>query len=143
MAPFVISRDTPLTPPQAWARVVDWRRHGAYVPLTTVSVGRAGGATVVIARTGIGALGFDDPMEIVEWAPPVDTEVGRCRLEKRGRVLRGWAEITVAPRADGARVTWREEATPAHLPRFAAGMASAAGGLVFGRVLRRLLDDPG
>ncbi|HEU5265936.1 MAG TPA: SRPBCC family protein [Jatrophihabitans sp.] len=143
MAPFVITRDTALTPQQAWARVVDWRRHGAYVPLTTVSVGRAAGATVVTARTGIGALGFDDPMEIVEWAPPSDGATGRCRLEKRGRVLRGWAEISVAPRDGGARVTWREEAMPAHLPRFAIGMAGATGALVFGRVLRRLLDEPG
>ena len=39
------------------------------------------------------------------WDPPREGEPGRCRLEKRGSVVRGWAEITVAPRTSGSRVT--------------------------------------
>jgi hypothetical protein len=144
MAPFVVTRDTPLSPPRAWARVVDWPRHGAHVPLTTVAVPSdrpVGAGTVVTARTGVGRIGFDDPMEIVEWTPPVDGSAGRCRLEKRGSAVHGWAEITVEAHGRGSRVTWREEASPAHLPRFAAPIASGAGRLLFGRVLRHLLAD--
>ena len=144
MAPFVVTVDTPLAPAQAWARVVDWPRHGAHVPLTTVSAGSGpvGPGTIVTARTGIGRVGFDDPMEVVAWDPPRGGGPGRCRLEKRGSVVRGWAEITVAPRTSGSRVTWCEEAVPAGLPRFASGAATAVGRVVFGRVLRRLLDAP-
>ena len=135
--------DTPLAPAQAWARVVDWPRHGAHVPLTTVTPrgGPVGPGTVVTARTGIGRVGFDDPMEVVAGSA-AGGGTGRCRLEKRGSVVRGWAEITVAPRASGSRVTWCEEAVPAGLPRFARGAATAVGRVVFGRVLRRLLDGP-
>jgi hypothetical protein len=144
MAPFVVSVDTSLPPAQAWARVVDWPRHGAHVPLTTVTASGApvGPGSVITARTGIGRFGFDDPMEIVAWDPPHDGEPGRCRLEKRGSTVRGWAEITVVPRLSGSRVTWCEEAAPAGLPRFASGAATGVGRVVFGRVLRRLLADP-
>jgi hypothetical protein len=142
MAPFVVSQDTPLPPAQAWARVVDWPRHGAHVPLTRVSVSApVEVGAVVTARTGIGRFGFADPMEIVEWAPPADGGGGRCRLEKRGRAVHGWAELTVTPRPSGSQVTWREEAVPAGLPRFASGAAAAAGRLLFARVLRKLLAD--
>jgi hypothetical protein len=74
-------------------------------------------------------------MEIVAWDPPRS-----CRIEKRGSVVLGWAELTVEPRASGSRVTWREEATPARLPRFAHGISAGAGRLLFGRVVRRLLS---
>jgi hypothetical protein len=135
MAPFVVARDTPLPPAAAWARVTDWAAHGRFVPLTSVRV--IGGGDRVgagfVARTSVGALGFDDPMEIVAWEPP-----RFCRIEKRGQVMHGWAELTVDPRGSGSRVTWREESRPAGFPPFG---AAAAGRLVFGRVLRRLLAD--
>jgi hypothetical protein len=89
-----------------------------------------------VARTALGRLGFDDPMEIVAWDPP-----HACRIEKRGRVVRGWAELTVEPRAAGSRVTWREEAVPAGLPRRAQPVADRAGRQLFARVLRGLLAD--
>jgi Polyketide cyclase / dehydrase and lipid transport len=138
-AEFAVRHDTPLPPEDAWARLVDWPRHGRYVPLTTIEVTTpppAGVGTVFTAHTGVGRLGFDDPMEIVAWDPP-----HFCRIEKRGRVMLGWAELSVEAQADGSRVTWREQARPARLPRFADRASTASGRLLFGRVVRRLLAD--
>ena len=143
MSPFVISHDSALTPGQAWDRVTDWPRHGDHVPLTTVRVTTpppVGVGTVFSARTGIGRFGFDDPMEIVEWRPPADDVSGYCRIEKRGRVMLGWAELTVERHGSGSRTTWSEQATPARLPRFADRVSAASGKLLFGRVMRKLID---
>jgi hypothetical protein len=135
---FTVGADTALSPEAAWARVTDWPDHGAYVPLTRVRVatpGPTGVGTVFVARTAVGPLGFDDPMEVVEWDPP-----RHCRIEKRGRVLAGWAELTVEPRPSGARVTWREEAVPTRFGRRLGRLSDVAGRRVFGRVLRRLVS---
>ena len=134
MAAFVVTVDCPLPPEAAWRRVTDWAAHGRFVPFTTVTAVTT--PPGFVARTGFGRLGFDDPMEIVAWDPP-----RFCRVEKRGRVIRGWAELTVVPRAAGSRVTWREEAVPVGLPRRARPVADAAGRRLFGRVLRGLLAD--
>lgn len=142
VSPFVVVHDSPLSVSEAWARVTDWPRHGDYVPLTRIEVtsGPPGVGTVFTARTGWGRLGFDDPMEIVVWRPPVDGAPGFCRIEKRGRAILGWAELTVEPRSIGSRTTWREQARPAHLPGVADGVSRRAGRIVFGRVVRRLLE---
>lgn len=144
MALFTVGLDTPRTPAEAWQRLVDWPEHGRYVPLTVVRVTTPapdGLGTVFLARTGVGRLGFDDPMEITEWRPPELEHAGRCRVEKRGRVLTGWAVLTVTPCRAGARVSWQEEIGIVGLPRFADPLIVASSRLVFGRVLRRLLAD--
>ena len=141
MPPFVVTAESPVPPAAAWARLVDWPRHGRHVPLTSIKVTTpppAGVGTVFVARTAVGRFGFDDPMEIVAWDPP-----RHCRIEKRGSLLLGWAELTVEPQGSGSRASWREEATLAKLPRFAVGLSAAAGRLLFGRVLRKLLADDG
>ena len=140
MAAFVVRRDTPLPPADAWNRVTDWPAHARHVPFTRIAVSTpppSGPGTVFVARTGGRRLGFDDPMAVVAWDPP-----RFCRLEKRGRVMLGWAEISVEPRGGGSTVTWREHAVPARLPRALYPVASVAGRLVFGRVLRGLLSRP-
>lgn len=148
MAPFVLTESTPLSPTDAWQRITDWVGHGRHVPFTAITVEPLGPSrvgTVFTARTALGPLGFDDPMEIVEWQPPTDggsgqpDHPGRCRLEKRGRVMLGWAEISVQPAGTGSQVSWREDAVPAHLPKFAHPVAALVGRLLFGRVMRRLL----
>lgn len=141
MPPFTISRDCALDPAAAWARVTDWPRHARHVPWTTITVRTpppSGLGTVFVARTEIAGLGFDDPMEVTAWDPP-----RFCRLDKRGRALLGWAELSVAARGAGSRVTWREVARPAVLPGFTDAASAATGRLLFGRVLRRLLDEAG
>jgi hypothetical protein len=143
MAQFVASHDTSLSVDEAWARLTDWPRHAAYVPLTTITVTgvptRIG--TVFTARTAVGRFGFDDPMEIVEWAPP-EAGVGRCRLDKRGSVMLGWAELVVESRAGGSTATWTENITVARVPHFVDPLTAVSSRLLFSRVLRRLLEDP-
>jgi hypothetical protein len=76
-------------------------------------------------------------MEVTVWRPPGEGVSGLCRLEKRGRVVRGWAELEVRPGPGGrARVIWREELRVPLLPAPLLGTAARA---VFGRALNRLL----
>lgn len=143
MAVFRIGRTTELTAAECWRRVTDWPAHAAGVPLTSVSVttpGPAGVGTVFVARTGAGGLGFDDPMEVVRWEPPAAGRPGVCRLEKRGRVVTGWAEIEVRPSAAGSVVLWVEDLRVRGLPRAADPLLASAGRVVFGAALDGLLS---
>lgn len=142
MEPFAVTQDTPLAPDVAWARITDWTEHGRWVPLTSIEITTPppnGVGTRFTARTGIGRVGFDDIMEIVSWDPPVDGGGGHCRLEKRGRAMLGWAELSVEPHGTGSRAVWREVARPAKAPRFADKASEVSGRLLFGRVLKKLL----
>jgi hypothetical protein len=145
MALFVARQETTLTPVVAWERLTDWRRHARHVPLTTITVPTPapnGVGTVFIAHTSIGPFGFDDPMEIVEWVEPDESRAGRCRLLKRGSVMLGWAELSVAFGPRGARASWTEDITVARLPRFVDPLTALSSRLLFTRVLGRLLRDP-
>lgn len=149
VAHFRIQRRTPLPVGETWRRLTDWPRHGAHVPLSGVTVRQAGPTrvgTVVVVRTGVGRAGFDDPMEVVRWDPPADDaprsdNPGICRLEKRGSVVLGWAEIEVRPRGGGSEVVWREEARLRGLPRLFDPPTAWSGRLLFGRVVDALLED--
>ncbi|MGW3626221.1 SRPBCC family protein [Streptomyces sp. NPDC000880] len=145
MTAFRIARAVTLPADEAWLRVTDWRAHTAQVPLTTVSSvtpspTRVG--TVFVARSGLGDFGFDDPMEVVHWQPPDDGAPGLCRLEKRGRVIRGWAEIEVLPQGPGAVVVWVEELRIRLVPRLFDPLVVRVARLVFGRALDGLLTRP-
>jgi hypothetical protein len=124
--PIEITRYVPLSQREAFSRLTNWMRHGEVVPLTSVRLTDTG----FVARTSLGPVGFDDPMEIVAWDPP-----RFCRLEKRGRVIRGWAEISVWPTASGSKVMWREMAHATGVPRILSGVERAAGRTLFGRLL--------
>ncbi|WP_335933054.1 SRPBCC family protein [Streptomyces sp. PTD5-9] len=145
MAVFRIERSTPLPAAESWRRVTDWERHAARVPLTGITVPTRspdGAGTVFVARTGVGPLGFDDPMEVVRWVPPVAGRAGLCLLEKRGSPVRGRASIEVFPLEAGSRVVWVEELRVRGAPRRADPLIAAVGRRVFGRVLDGLLEDP-
>ncbi len=91
-----------------WALVTDWPRQSAWGPATTVRVTRGRGDQVgdrLVARTALGPLGFDDPMEITRWEPP-----HRCDVRHLGRVVRGSGVFRVEA-VDGAhaRFTWVEQ----------------------------------
>lgn len=142
MSVFRITRVVTLPAEEVWLRVTDWPAHAAQVPLTAISVvtsppTRVG--TVFVARTGLGRAGFDDPMEVVRWEPPVDGRTGRCRLVKRGRMITGWAEIEVRPEGSGAVVVWAEQLRIRALPRLFDPLVVRVGRMVFGRVLDGLL----
>ena len=146
MAVFRIERFTPLPAAESWRRVTDWEQHAVHVPLTRISVPTGpptGIGTVFVARTGVGPLAFADPMEVTVWRPPHGGEPGLCRLEKRGRLVRGWAELEVRPAAGGtARVLWREELGVRFLPPLFDGVLHASARRVFGRAAHRLLTMP-
>jgi hypothetical protein len=139
---FRLTRGVTLPAGEAWLRVTDWQGHTAQVPLTTVShltPGPTRVGTVFVARSGLGRLGFDDPMEVVHWAPPEQGRTGRCRLQKHGRVIRGWAEIEVHPEGSGAVVVWVEELRIRFVPRLLDPLVRRVARLVFGRALDGLL----
>ncbi|WP_030765263.1 SRPBCC family protein [Streptomyces sp. NRRL F-2664] len=129
---------------EAWSRLTDWERHGAQVPLTRTIIETAPPThqgTIFIARTGVGRITFDDPMEVVLWHPPAADSPGLVRLEKRGRVVTGWAEIEIRPLPGrGSEVHWREELRLRGLPRVLDPLVAAAGRLLFSRALTRLLE---
>ncbi|MFE0703815.1 SRPBCC family protein [Streptomyces sp. NPDC058872] len=143
MIPFLVERTVPLPSEEVWRRLTDWPAHGAQVPLTRTRVltpGPSGVGTRFAARTGIGRLSFDDPMEVVRWEPPVDGRPGVCRLEKTGRAVRGWALIEVrGTPGGGCRVRWTEALTVRRVPRSFDGLLARAGRVVFGRALDGLL----
>lgn len=131
MAKIQIVREVPLSRGEAWRRLTDWPRHGDQVPLTRVRTTESG----IIARTGLGNLAFDDPMEIVFWEPP-----SFCRLEKRGRVVTGWAELRLTAKGELTRVEWIEDIRMVGVPSFATGFSARR---IFAKVLDSLLADPG
>jgi len=103
---FTVRRPSPLTPAEAWAAVTDFAAHTAHVPLTTVSTdpGEPHLGWGVVAFTGVGSVGFKDSMHLTGWEPP-----HRFRVVKTGRLLVGWAEVSVEPDGPGSVVTWSEE----------------------------------
>ncbi|MFF5638380.1 SRPBCC family protein [Streptomyces sp. NPDC012825] len=145
MSAFRVERTVPSAPEEVWRRLTDWPAHGRQVPLTRTRVltpGPNGVGTRFTARTGIGRLSFDDPMEVVRWEPPSAARPGACRLEKHGRVVRGWALIEVAEApGGGCRVVWTEELTVRGVPRALDPVLARAGRVVFGRAVDALLRE--
>ncbi len=130
MALIEIVREVRLTPKESWDRLTDWQRHGEFVPLTRISLTPNG----FDAFTGVGRLGFHDPMDVVESREPQF-----CRLEKRGRVVTGWAELSVDALGEGSRVTWREDIHVRGMPRLMNGVTRASSRRLFCRVIDGLL----
>jgi hypothetical protein len=145
MALFVARCETPLSPTVAWERLTDWPRHARHVPFTSVVVPTAppnGVGTLFVARTTIGPMAFDDPMEVIEWVEPDDTRSGRARLAKRGPVMTGWAELAVGFSPRGSWATWTEDIAVARLPRLFDPLTALSSRLLFTRVLRKLVSEP-
>ncbi len=146
MALIRITRRSALDPPEAWRRLTRWERHADRIPLTRIALTTpppGGQGTRFVARTGIARAGFDDPMEVVRWEPPGDGHEGLCRLEKRGSVVTGWAELSVRAHGTGCEVEWREDLRVRGVPALFDGVTAGCGRAVFGRALDALLDDPG
>jgi hypothetical protein len=112
----------PVDAEQAWRAVMDWTRQGDWIPFTQVRVTSGTGTAVgdrIVARTAIGPVGFDDPMEIVRWDPP-----NLCEVRHHGRVVRGGGVFTVVPDGEGRSVFhWSEQLD---LPFGAVGRAGFA-----------------
>jgi hypothetical protein len=130
----------------AWQLVTDWPAHSRWIPLTTVTVDADSPATSGIGcrftgRSGLGPVGFDDPMTVTQWQPPADSTAGRCRVVKRGRWLAGWAEIEVLPTERGCRLVWTEDVSPRWTPKAADPVVSRIGTALFDRTIRQLARE--
>lgn len=146
MVLFQLERVSPTPPAETWRRLTEWPRHARVVPLTRVSVVTpppTSEGTVFVARSGIGPVAFDDPMEVVTWRPPRGGDAGRCRLVKHGTFVTGWAEIEVRRAAGGGSlVLWREDLRVRWLPGFCDRPLAWAGRWTFGRAVDGLLREP-
>jgi uncharacterized protein YndB with AHSA1/START domain len=106
-ATLVLSVDVDAPVAQTWAGAVDWAGQGEWMLGTRVRPTRQDGRGVggrIEAFTGIGRVGFVDPMEITRWEPP-----HRCDVLHTGRVVRGTGTFEVQPRGEGSRFVWRED----------------------------------
>jgi hypothetical protein len=119
-----------------WDYVTDWPRQGEWVPLTRVE--RVDSAADVGGRfrawTGLGPVGFWDPMTITAWDRDGDGG-GRCEVLHLGKVVKGEGEFAVVARGPRAsRFVWAE------VVDVPLGGAGAAGWRVARPVLERVLD---
>ncbi len=93
--------------------LTDWPRQGEWMPGTQVRVVKGNGDAVgdeIVARTalpGLRRIGFDDPMRITGWEPPL-----RCEMQHLGRVVRGGGVFVVEPERGGSAFSWIEWIDP-------------------------------
>lgn len=146
MADFVVRVTSPRPASAVFARLVDWDAHSAAIPLTVL---HHEGTPVLgqrfVARTGVGRLGFDDPMRVDLLRPPAGDRPGelpgQVEITKTGRVLRGSVRWTVTPVASGADVEWRQRLIVPWLPGFLDPVVGLVGRAAYGAGLRRLLGS--
>ena len=111
MATFTIERVVVAPPQKVWEIITDWAGYARWMPLTTMRLdpGPTGVGWSFAGLSGIGRLRFCDAMRITGWAPPADAGPGAFRLVKVGRLLAGWAEVSVLPVAgEQTKLVWRE-----------------------------------
>jgi Polyketide cyclase / dehydrase and lipid transport len=137
----LIRREVPLAVPaaRAWAYITDWPRQSEWIPHTRVELvdpddpARSLGGRIR-AWSGLGRVGFWDPMTIVSWEERPDGG-GRCEVLHTGEVVRGEGEfVVVADGPDTSRFIWSEMAV---VP---GGRLGALAFRVVGPVVERLLD---
>lgn len=114
--------------------VADLRAHGDYVPLTRVEhdPGPIGVGWRFTGRTGVGPLTLVDRMEVTRWEPGES-----FRIDKRGPVLDGWAEVHFTCDGPDTRVVWHEHilVRPRALGRLLAPVLDPGNRVLFTRVL--------
>ena len=147
MARFTAVVRAPAPAARTWELLTDWPAHGRWVPLTVVRVvtpqARGVGARFT-ARTGLGPLAFDDPMEVVEWREPAPGRPGLVRLQKQGRLVLGSAEIEVEDvPGGGGEVRWTGDVqlVPVRLTRPFDRLVAALGRRAFERSLRAMARE--
>lgn len=124
-----------------WDELVDLQGHEAWIPATRMEV-PAGDVTAVgvefAAVTGYGPLKLDDRMRITRCTWDDTLSRGEYEVDKLGPLLRGRAAFTVKPEGAGSVVTWHEDVTVAHVPRFASPILARVGAAGFKLAVRRL-----
>ena len=95
-----------------WTYVTDWPRHGEWIPFTKVET--VGGPAKSVggrlrAWSGVGPVGFWDPLTVTAWEERSDGS-GRCSFVHTGRVVQGVAELTVTSHGPSrSSLRWWEE----------------------------------
>jgi len=107
-----LQREVEVAAPAAsvWDYVTDWPRQAEWVPHTRVeNVDEAAGLGGRFrAWTGVGPIGFWDPMTITAWERTPDGG-GRCEVLHLGAVVKGEGEFTVLAVDDHtSRFVWAE-----------------------------------
>ncbi len=120
MPDLMLAIEVAAEPEVVFEALVDWSHQGEWMLGTRVQAthleGRGAGARIS-AFTGVGPVGFVDPMEITLWEPPY-----RCHVRHLGRVVRGTGAFDIEPVAQGrTRFIWSEQL---QVPGGAAGKAA-------------------
>lgn len=147
MGTFSIERVVAAPPRQVWDVITDWSGYSRWIPLTTMRLDP--GPTHVgwsfAGLTGLGRLRFSDSMRITDWAPPADAGPGVFRLVKVGRLLTGWAEVSVLPIAGGeqTQLLWREHIVirPILLGRLLAPLTDRVNRALFARAIDAMVAE--
>jgi hypothetical protein len=124
-----------------WDYATNWQKHGEWMPLTTVETldgdsRHVGGR--LRAWSGIGPLGFTDPMTVTSWERDPDGG-GRTKLVHTGRVVRGDAEVVVVPvTASRTKLVWIENLQLGRVSRIGFVVAKPVIELVLAKALSHL-----
>jgi hypothetical protein len=87
VAELALSVDVDAPPEVVFDALTDWEHQHEWMTGTRVRVARGSGQAVgsqIVGRTGLGPVGFDDPMEITGWERP-----RRVQVHHLGRVVQG------------------------------------------------------
>lgn len=147
MGTFAIERTVAAPPKTVWDVITDWAGYARWMPLTMMRLDE--GPTCVgwsfAGLTGVGRLRFCDAMRITHWSPPADAGPGAFRLVKVGRLLAGWADVSVLPVADGqhTRLVWRENIVirPILLGRLLGPLTDRFNHALFARVVDQMTAE--
>jgi uncharacterized protein YndB with AHSA1/START domain len=146
MSTLQLTRETSATPAVVWDVLTDFASYGRWMPMTRMRVdpGPPHLGWAFAGVSGPGRLAFSDSMLVSGWTPPTDEGPGRFRVVKTGRLLGGWAEVTVtALGPGGTRVDWVEEVVVRPLP-FKAAFAPLLDRVsvwLYGRALDAMLAE--
>lgn len=148
MGTFTVRRAVAAPAAQVWDILVDWPSHGRWVPFTTVTTTSASATGVgasFVGRSGIGPIGFDDPMVVTQWQPPGDDAApGLCRIAKTGRIVLGDAEFSVTPLGPArCEVLWSENIEIVGVRRLplAGRLNDLIGRLTFAAVIKKMAAE--
>lgn len=138
---FDVSRSFDVAARVLWDELVDWPRHGAWIPATTIESGPGHPTDVgytFTAWTGFRPLALQDRMRVTRCDWDEVTHVGHCTVDKLGPVLGGSAGFTVRSDGAGSRIDWHEEVTIPYVPQLLSPIAAFAGAVGFRVGLRSL-----
>lgn len=134
---FSLSEELPMSPQQAWDRLVDWGTHGEWIPMTRVDVD-PDDPNRFVAYSGVKPLVLEDRMHATSLH--FDGERGEGHVDKLGPLLVGTASFTVVagPTAGTCLVGWTEDVAVPHLPGFATGVVGWLGRQMFAVAIKRM-----